>query len=334
MLTAYLNSEKLFWKVVMKFFYSFCLILIFASLAITAIQERMNDAIKLQVLLDRANFSPGEIDGSIGSNTLRALQAFQQAHNLQSGDTPDPDTLAALEQNGVEPTITYTIQPQDVQGPFAEKIPTDWMEMAKLKSLDYTSPVEELGEKFHANPNLLKRLNPNAQFKPGEEIIVPNVLGEDGATQTQTQPQSQPKSRQQKNGIKVVVSQSDSTLMVENGSDEILFFAPVTAGSVQDPLPLGTWKVTGLNKNPEFNYNPELIRSSKPGDTKATIAPGPNNPVGVLWIDIDKEHYGIHGSPEPSKIGKTESNGCVRLTNWDIQRLAKFVKPGTTVLFQ
>ena len=318
----------------MKFFYFFCSILFVTTIVSANIPDRMNEAIKLQVLLDRSNFSPGEIDGSIGSNTVRALQAFQQSHNLQPSDTPDPDTLAALEQNAVEPTTTYTIQPEDVQGPFSEKIPTDWMEMAKLKSLDYMSPLEELGERFHTSPNLLKRLNPNAQFKPGEEIVVPNVLGEDASTQTQTQTQSQPKSKKQKNDIKVVVSETDSTLQVQNGSGEILFFAPVTAGSEQDPLPLGTWKVTGLNKNPEFNYSPELIRSSKPNDTKATIAPGPNNPVGVLWIDIDKEHYGIHGSPEPSKIGKTESNGCVRLTNWDIERLAKFVKPGTTVIFQ
>lgn len=316
----------------MKVFYIFLSIMFFAALVCVAnVPDRMNDTIKLQVLLDRANFSPGEIDGSIGSNTLRALNAYQQAHNLQPTEALDPDTLSALEQNAVEPTTTYTIQPEDVQGPFVtERIPTDWMEMAKLKSLDYTSPLEELGEKFHTNPNLLKKLNPNAQFKAGEEITVPNVLGEDASTQTQTQP----KSKQQKNDIKVVVSETDSTLHVENGSGEILFFAPVTAGSQLDPLPLGTWKVTGLNKNPEFQYSPELIRSSKPGDTKATVAPGPNNPVGVLWIDIDKEHYGIHGSPEPSKIGKTESNGCVRLTNWDIERLAKFVKPGTTVIFQ
>jgi lipoprotein-anchoring transpeptidase ErfK/SrfK len=315
-------------------FCTFCLILLFATLVSANIPERMNDAIKLQVLLDRANFSPGEIDGSIGSNTVRALQAFQQAHNLQPTDTPDADTFAALEQNAVEPTTSYTIQPEDIQGPFAEKIPADWMEMAKLKSLDYTSPLEELGEKFHVSPSLLKRLNPNAQFEAGEEIVVPNVLEVENSTQTQTQAQSQSKSKQQKNDIKIVVSHDNSTLEVQNGSGEILFFAPVTAGSEQDPLPLGTWKITGVNKNPEFQYDPTLIRNSKPSDSKATLAPGPNNPVGVVWVDIDKEHYGIHGSPEPSKIGKTESNGCVRLTNWDVERLAKFVKTGTTVIFQ
>ncbi len=318
----------------MKLFCSFCLILFVVTLVSANIPERMNDAIKLQVLLDRANFSPGEIDGSIGSNTIRALQAFQQAHNLQPTDTPDSDTFAILEQDAVEPTVSYTIQPEDVQGPFAEKIPADWMEMAKLKSLDYMSALEELGEKFHASPNLLKRLNPNAQFKAGEEIVVPNVLAEDASAQTQTQPQSQPKSKQQKNDIKIVVSEKDSTLQVQNGRGEILFFAPATAGSSHDPLPLGTWKVTGISKEPEFHYNPELIWNSEPKDSKATIAPGPNNPVGVLWVDIDKEHYGIHGSPEPAKIGKSESNGCVRLTNWDIERLAKFVKNGTTVIFQ
>jgi lipoprotein-anchoring transpeptidase ErfK/SrfK len=316
----------------MKIFYSFCLVIIFAAALTAAIPERMNDALKLQVLLDRANFSPGEIDGNIGTNTMRAVQAFQVANNLQATGEADPDTLSALEQNATEPTVSYTIQPEDVQGPFAEKIPIDWMEMAKLKNLEYISPLEGLAEKFHASPNLLKRLNPNSQFKAGEEIVVPNVLSEEASNQTQSQPQQ--KSKQQKNDIKVVVSEQDSTLMVKNGSDEILFFAPATAGSEQDPLPLGTWKVTGLNKNPEFQYDPALIRNSKPDDTKATILPGPNNPVGVLWIDIDKEHYGIHGSPEPAKIGKTESNGCVRLTNWDVLRLEKYVKPGTTVIFQ
>jgi lipoprotein-anchoring transpeptidase ErfK/SrfK len=178
----------------------------------------------------------------------------------------------------------------------------------------------------------LKRLNPNAQFEAGEEIVVPNILSEENSTQTQAQSQS--KSKQQQNDIKIVVSHDNSTLEVQNGSGEILFFAPVTAGSEQDPLPLGTWKITGVNKNPEFQYDPKLIRNSKPSDTKTTLAPGPNNPVGVVWVDIDKEHYGIHGSPEPSKIGKTESNGCVRLTNWDVERLAKFVRTGTTVIFQ
>ena len=319
----------------MKFLYFFCSMMFLATaVSVANVPDQMNDAIKIQVLLDRANFSPGEIDGSIGSNTERALAAFQQAQNLQPTGQPDPDTLAVLDPNGAEPTITYTIQPEDVQGPFTEKIPTDWMEMAKLKSLDYTSAAEQIGEKFHSSPNLLKRLNPNAQFIAGEEIVVPNVLGEENSTQTQTQAQSQPKSKQQKNDIKVVVSHDNSTLEVLNGSGEILFYAPVTAGSEQDPLPLGTWKITGVNKNPEFQYDPKLIRNSKPSDTKATLAPGPNNPVGVVWVDIDKEHYGIHGSPEPSKIGKTESNGCVRLTNWDIERLSKFVKTGTTVIFQ
>jgi lipoprotein-anchoring transpeptidase ErfK/SrfK len=318
----------------MKLFYSFCFLLLLAAAGFTAIPERMNDTIKLQVLLDRANFSPGEIDGNAGTNTERALQAFQTAHNLQPTGQPDPDTISALEQNGVEPTTTYTIQPDDVQGPFTEKIPADWMEMAKLKSLDYTSPLEKLGEKFHTSPTLLKRLNPNAQFEPGEEITVPNVLGEEASTQTQPQTQTQSKSKDQNNDIKVVVSESESTLRVQNGSGEVLFFAPVTAGSEHDPLPLGTWKIKGISKNPEFHYNPELFWDANPKDSKTTIAPGPNNPVGVMWIDIDKEHYGIHGTPEPSKIAKTESHGCVRMTNWDIGRLSKFIKPGTTVLFQ
>jgi lipoprotein-anchoring transpeptidase ErfK/SrfK len=111
-------------------------------------------------------------------------------------------------------------------------------------------------------------------------------------------------------------------------------FAPVTSGSEHDPLPIGQWKVTSINWMPPFNYNPDLFWDADPSHTKAQINPGPNNPVGVTWVDIDKEHYGIHGTPEPSKIGHTESHGCVRLTNWDAARLAALVAPGTPVTFK
>jgi lipoprotein-anchoring transpeptidase ErfK/SrfK len=110
-------------------------------------------------------------------------------------------------------------------------------------------------------------------------------------------------------------------------------YAPVTTGSQRDPLPLGEWKVNGVQLDPPFRYNPELFWDADPSHAKATVPPGPNNPVGMVWIDLSKEHYGIHGTPEPSAIGRTESHGCVRLTNWDALRLAELVKPGTKVIF-
>jgi lipoprotein-anchoring transpeptidase ErfK/SrfK len=131
----------------------------------------------------------------------------------------------------------------------------------------------------------------------------------------------------------VSVSRSASSLTVTGAGGKILFFAPVTTGSQNDPLPIGEWKVNGVQNNPTFSYNPALFWDANPGHTKATVPAGPNGPVGLVWIDISKEHYGLHGSPEPSQIGRTESHGCVRLTNWDALRVAALVKPGTRVVF-
>jgi hypothetical protein len=123
-------------------------------------------------------------------------------------------------------------------------------------------------------------------------------------------------------------------LTVTDPTGRVLFYAPVTTGSAHDPLPIGEWKVTGIFFNPKFHYNPELFWDAEPAHTKATIQPGPNNPVGVVWIDLSKDHYGLHGTPEPASIGRTQSHGCVRLTNWDALRVASLVKPGTPVIFK
>jgi lipoprotein-anchoring transpeptidase ErfK/SrfK len=123
-------------------------------------------------------------------------------------------------------------------------------------------------------------------------------------------------------------------LTVEDENGKLLFHAPVTSGSERDPLPIGAWKVTGVQRMPPFQYNPDLFWDANPTHAKARIAPGPNNPVGVVWIDLSKEHYGIHGTPEPSRIGHVQSHGCVRLTNWDAMRVAAWARPGTTVIFR
>jgi lipoprotein-anchoring transpeptidase ErfK/SrfK len=264
-----------------------------------------------QVALDRAGFSAGGIDGVGGAKTRQALQAYQKA----SGASPNTSE---------DPLIAYTITEQDVAGPFIEAMPRDMMEQAKLPALGYTGVLEALAEKFHSSPNFLKKLNADATWKAGDAIKVPNVEPFDVSV----------KGAPGVPGIEVVVSGVTKTLEVRDASGKILMHAPVTTGSEHDPLPIGQWKVTGVSWNPVFNYNPDLFWDAKAAQSKAKIPAGPNNPVGIVWIDINKEHYGLHGTPEPSTVGRTESHGCIRLTNWDAARLGRLVAPGTKVTFQ
>jgi lipoprotein-anchoring transpeptidase ErfK/SrfK len=270
------------------------------------------------VMLDRAGFSPGEIDGTMGLSTRRALDAYTK--NGGNPETLPSDALTA-----------YQITQPDAAGPFTREIPSVLMQQAKLDALNYRDIVEALSERFHVNPALLRRLNAGATFAAGTTITVPNVLGV--AT-----PVGPPPGRQTDEGnpadTTVTVAKSTSDLVVTDAAGHTLFYAPVTTGSEHDPLPIGEWKVTGVQHNPKFHYNPQLFWDAKPGDAKATIAPGPNNPVGVVWIDLSKPDYGIHGTPEPSRIGKTTSHGCVRLTNWDAMKVASLVRPGTRVIFK
>lgn len=275
-------------------------------------------AIAVQVMLDRAGFSPGEIDGTMGTSTERALDAY-----TKSGGNPEALPADAL--------TAYRITPQDAAGPFTPEIPSDLMQQATLDALNYRNIVEALGERFHVNPTLLRRLNPGVSFTADATITVTNVLGV-------AAPVGPPPGRQTDQGnpadVTVTVAKSTSDLVVTDAAGHTLFYAPVTTGSEHDPLPIGEWKVTGVERNPKFHYNPKLFWDAKPGDAKATIAAGPNNPVGVVWIDLSKPDYGIHGTPEPSRIGKTTSHGCVRMTNWDATKVASLVRPGTRVIFK
>jgi lipoprotein-anchoring transpeptidase ErfK/SrfK len=275
------------------------------------------DVLATQVMLDRAGYSPGEIDGRRGVSTERALAAYTKA-----GGNPASRSAEAV--------TTYTITEQDAAGPFTSPIPSDMMAKAALPSLGYSSVVEMLGERFHASPLLLERLNPDASFRAGETIRVPDV--ESGVAAAGAPPGKSVDPNSQALAI-VTVRKSSSDLTVTDNTGRVLMYAPVTTGSERDPLPIGEWKVTGVQRDPPFRYNPSLFWDAEPSHSKATVPPGPNNPVGVVWVDITRPHYGLHGTPEPSTIGKTESHGCVRLTNWDASRLATLVRPGTRVVF-
>ena len=271
--------------------------------------------LRVQVLLDRSGFSVGEIDGNAGSNTSRAMAAYEK-QRVGGAAVAQAGRRAQTADNA--PTLVdYTITAEDVKGPFV-KVPQDMMAKAKLATLGYASVAEKLGERFHASPALLKSLNPGKRLdRAGETIRVPNVRTAIAGK-----------------AAKVVVDRSDGSVSALDAQGGVLARYPATMGSEHDPLPLGSWKVTGVTHDPPFNYNPDLFWDAKAAHSKAKIPAGPNNPVGVVWIDLSKEHYGIHGTPEPAQIGKTESHGCIRLTNWDAAELAKMVSPGVVAVLQ
>lgn len=282
-----------------------------------ASQTPVTPVLRAQILLSRAHFSVGQIDGFAGVNFHHAVKAYQLAHKLRPTGNLDAATMKAL--NAVTGPVvgSYTITDADTAGPF-EKLPDDLMAQADLPALGYESVDDELGERFHSRPALLHKLNPGKSFdQPGTEIRVPQV-------------DADPPGK----AASLTVSRSLNTVVAKGGDGRILAHFPCTSGSSHDPLPLGKWKVIDIVDNPPFYYNPDLFWNADATQAKAKIAPGPRNPVGVVWIGISKPHYGIHGTPAPDLVGHAQSHGCVRLTNWDALEVSKMVAAGTPVYFE
>jgi len=275
--------------------------------------------IKTQVLLKRAQVSPGVIDGHYGATTKKALRVYQQRKGLPVTGLLDAKTWKTLASQGDDPVLgTYTITQADVKGPFLKKIPANVRQMAKLKRMSYTSPRELLAERFHMSEPLLKTLNPKANLKrPGTSIVVARVSNKKPSGEIAS----------------VVVDKKAQAVKGYDKAGRLVVFYPATIGSSEFPSPKGNLKVSVIAENPTFTLTNKVKYAKLKKGQVLTVPAGPNNPVGVVWIGLSKPGYGIHGSPNPELIRRRVSHGCVRLTNWDARELAHMVHKGVPVRF-
>jgi peptidoglycan hydrolase-like protein with peptidoglycan-binding domain len=281
--------------------------------------------LRVQVLLDRALFSPGMIDGSWGKNTSVSVYWFQAANGLTATGIVDSATYEKLMEAAGRPQETvlrHRLTPGEVRGPFIE-MPSNIYEQAKLDCSCYESLSEKLTETFHARAELLRRLNPGVRLdslRAGDSIWVPAIR--DGG--------ARPKGTVET----LVVNGPDHYLQALDSAGRILYHFPTTLGSSYDPSPEGSFHVLAVTENPWWHYQPAILHHGHENDPDASIPPGPNSAVGRLWMTLDAGHYGIHGTKSPETIGYAVSAGCVRLTNWDALYLGRRVTPGTAVVFR
>jgi lipoprotein-anchoring transpeptidase ErfK/SrfK len=303
-----------------------------------------------QVLMSAHGFSPGVIDGKAGESFKLALQSFQEARGLKRTGKLDNDTRRALLQANRPSTVMVKLTADDVRHQYVYPLPKDPEAQAKLRFLGYRNMLEKVAERYHTTPAAVVALNgPDKLIGPGRTLRLPNVIPASrdyggvpgngaGVMNVLNVDGRQPQ------GDYVVVDKSEGVLKVYRGETpgegqggsargQLVAAFPVTMGSRQYPLPIGRWKVTTYAFLPPFDYQPELLENPKT-DKEVRLPPGPNGPVGVAWLDLTKEHYGIHGTNEPQTIGRAESSGCIRMTNWDVLRLARMMKPGFTAIFQ
>lgn len=305
------------------------------------------ELLQAQVLLDEAGFSPGPIDGRAGSSQTKAIRGFQQANGLGVTGKLDDQTKQALNKADRPATVDVKLASEDVGGPFTFPMPNKPEDQERLDFLGYRNMLEKLAERYHTTPETIVALNgPEKLIGIGQTLTLPNVVPSSrdyaGASPKQAPllaalnvEASQPR------GDYVVVDKSEGTLKVYEGDfpsgskigGKLLAQFPVTTGSSHDPLPLGSWKATTYSFLPPFNYQPNLFWDVSDDKAERKLPPGPNGMVGVAWLDLTKEHYGIHGTPEPQLIGKTQSHGCLRMTNWDVMRLSLIMKPGFRAKF-
>ncbi|WP_427026515.1 L,D-transpeptidase family protein (plasmid) [Aureimonas ureilytica] len=272
--------------------------------------------VRLQVLLDRAHASPGVIDGRAGGNTDKAIRAFEEMRGLKADGAVDEELWSALASDEAPVVRSYTLTQEDVDGRYVKDLPSDYGALAKLDWIGYRGPEEMLAERFHMDEDFLRELNPGADFsKAGTQILV-------------TDPGAEPETKV----ARIVISKSRGELFAYDENDKVVIAAPATIGSGDTPSPSGTMKVNGSAQEPTYEYDPDKNFQQGKNKKELTLPPGPNGPVGIVWIDLAKPTYGIHGTPEPSEIGKTASHGCVRLTNWDARALSKLILPARTVV--